>query len=178
MAFKPQDNEGSVDSANAYGSVAGLRAYWSDRGVDLTAKTDGDLEVAIILATDFLDSRYVWVGVQRRIAQGTQWPRSSLPSLRLRGIPPAVENATYLMAQRALSGKPLMPDPTFDPSGQKVASSTKKVGPIEVSQTFSESSGGNPAASTPAYPEVDLMLRAAGLLAANGGSGSGSLVRA
>jgi len=174
MAFKPQNADGTVEHANAYVSVAEMKAYWDDRGIDLSAKTDTELEVSIVKATDFLDSRYTWVGYQRHRLQGTQWPRGGLPSSFLRGLPLALKNACCLMAQRALAGKPLMPDPTFDPSGQKVTGSTKKVGPIEVSLTFAEAVSGSPGASVPAYPEVDLMLKAAGLVMSGG---SGVLVR-
>lgn len=174
MAFTPQNADGTVDFANAYVDVAALRSYWDDRGVDLTAKTDAELQVAIIKATDYLDGRYTWVGYQLRKDQGTQWPRGGLPTSFLRGLPLALRNACCLMAQRALAGKPLMPDPTFDPSGQKVTESSKEVGPIKVSTKFAEATGGSPGASTPAYPEVDLMLKAAGLTVSGG---SGSLVR-
>lgn len=174
MAFTPQNADGTVDFANAYVEPAAMRTYWADRGVDLSTKTDEELEVAIIKGTDYLDGRYTWVGYQLRKDQGTQWPRGGLPTSFLRGLPSALKNATFMMAQRALAGKPLMPDPTFDPSGQKVSESTKKVGPIEVSLKYAESSGGSPGASTPAYPEVDLMLKAAGLVVTGG---SGTLVR-
>ncbi|URA07000.1 virion structural protein [Xanthomonas phage Elanor] len=173
MAFTLQDNDGNIDNANAYTDEATVRAYWMDRGVDLTAKTDAELEVAIVLATSYLDGRYKWVGWQRRRLQGTQWPRGGVTSF-LRGLPPALITATCMMANRALSGKPLIPDPTFDPSGQKVTESTKKVGPIEVSLKFAESHGSNPAASGPQYPEVTLALQAAGLI---GSGNSGEVAR-
>ena len=174
MAFNPQDNDGNVDSANSYVSVATVRAYWADRGVDLTAKMDTEVQVAAVKATDYLDARYKWVGYQLRRLQGTQWPRGGVSSF-LRGLPPALTSAACMMAQRAFT-KELIPDPAFDPSGQKVQESTKKVGPIEVSLKFAESSGaGGAAASVPDYPEVTLMLQAAGLV---GSGNSGELGRA
>lgn len=173
MALKPQDNEGSVDAANSYADVATLRAYWDDRGVDLSSRTDEEVEVALVKATDFLDARYRWVGVQLRRAQGTQWPRGGVSSY-LKGLPPALVNATCLMANRAFT-RELMPDPTFDPSGQKVTESTKKVGPIEVSLKFAESTGASLTDAVPQYPEVTLMLQGAGLI---GSSNSGQLARA
>lgn len=72
MAFNQQDNDGTVDGANAYTDPATVRAYWADRGVDLSAKTDTELEQAIVNATTYLDARYSWVGWQRRRLQGTQ----------------------------------------------------------------------------------------------------------
>lgn len=164
MAFNQQDNDGTVDGANAYTDPDTVRAYWLDRGVDLSAKTDDELRAAIVNATTYLDAQYRWVGWQLRRLQGTQWPRGGVTSF-LRGLPPALTTAVCMVANRALSGKPLMPDPTHDPSGQKVTESTKKVGPIEVSLKFAESSGGSLASTTPQYPEVTLTLQQAGLIA-------------
>ncbi|UGL62840.1 virion structural protein [Xanthomonas phage MET13-T1] len=163
MAFNQQDNDGTVDGANAYTDPATVRAYWADRGVDLSAKTDTELQQAIVNATTYLDARYSWVGWQRRRLQGTQWPRGGVTSF-LRGLPPALTVAVCMVANRALSGKPLMPDPTFDASGQKVTQVTKKVGPIELSTTFAESSGASLAAATPQFPEVTMTLQQAGLV--------------
>lgn len=163
MAFLQQNKDGTVENANAYTDPATVRAYWLDRGVDLSAKSDADLQAAIINATTYLDARYSWNGWQLYRLQGTQWPRGGLTSF-LRGLPPALIQATCMVANRALSGKPLIPDPTYDPSGQKITQATKKVGPIEVSTTFAESTWGNPGASVPQFPEVTLTLQAAGMI--------------
>ena len=69
MAFTQQNNDGTVDGANAYTDPATVRAYWSDRGVDLTARTDPELQVAIVNSTTYLDGRYRWVGYQLRRLQ-------------------------------------------------------------------------------------------------------------
>ncbi len=172
MAFQPQDNDGNVDNANSYVDVATIRAYWLDRGVDLSLKTDDEVQVAAIKATDYLDARYKWVGYQLRRLQGTLWPRGGVTSF-LRGIPPALSDATCMMAQRAFT-KELMPDPTYDPSGGKVTSVLKEVGPIKTQTQYSESSGASIASTTPQYPEVTLMLQGAGLISS---SNSGELGR-
>lgn len=178
MAFTQQNEDGTVDNANAYTDAATVRAYWLDRGVDLSTKTDQEMEAAIIKATTYLDSRYKFVGYQMRRLQGTQWPRSGLTSTPwpydtgysfLRGLPPALIAATCMLTTRALS-KDLMPDPTYDPSGQVVTEETKKVGPIEVSKKYAASYGAGLASSTPQYPEVTLTLQAANMLA-SGNSG-------
>lgn len=172
MAFRQQNADGTVENANAYVSAQQIREYWADRGVDLTAQSDEALEVASIKATDFLDARFSWVGYKLYRLQGTQWPRGGVSTF-LRGIPDALCNAACSLAQRALT-KPLMPDPTFEPTGQKVIESTKKVGPLEVSTKFSEGTGNSPAQQLPQYPEITLMLQGANLI----GSGyGGSVVR-
>lgn len=171
MAFTVQAADGSVDSANSYVSVAAVRAYWLDRAIDLSTYTDAQIEAAAVKATDYLDAKYKWVGYQLRTTQGTQWPRGSV-STRLAGLPPALLNAACALAQRALT-KSLMPDPTVDASGLQVTEATKTVGPISVTTKFTSPSA-NPAASVPDYPEVSLMLSAAGMV---GSSNSGELSR-
>lgn len=174
MAFTRQNNDGTVDGANAYTDVATVRAYWADRGVDLTARTDQELQVAIVNSTTYLDGRYRWVGYQLRRLQGTQWPRGGVTSF-LRGLPPALVTATCMLASRALTGKPLMPDPTFDASGGQVVESLKEVGPIKVQTKFNASQSTSASAKTPDYPEVTLTLQSAGLI---GSGNSGELGRA
>lgn len=171
MTIKVQDEHGSIEAANSYADVAAVRAYWSDRGVDLSAKTDEELASALVKATDYLDARYRWVGYQLHRLQGTQWPRGGVTSF-LRGIPPALTNATCMLAQRALS-KPLLPDPTRDASGQRVESKLTEVGPIKTQVKFAQVN--SPRDLAPEYPEVTLMLQAAGMV---GSGNSGEIGRA
>lgn len=182
MAFTQQNDDGTVDNANAYTDPATVRAYWADRGVDLSASTDAQLQAAIVKATTYLDARYKFVGYQMRRLQGTQWPRGGLTTTPwpndsgysfLRGLPPALIAATCMLTTRALT-KDLMPDPTYDASGQKVTEETKKVGPIEVSKKYAESYGAGLASSTPQYPEVTLTLQNANMIASGN---SGQVVR-
>ena len=174
MTFKPQDADGTVDGANSYATVAEVRAYWADRGVDLASSTDAQVQVAAVKATDYLDARYRWVGWQRRRLQGTQWPRGGVTSF-LRGLPPSLVSATCSLAQRALSGKELLPDPTRDASGQAATEVLKEVGPIKVQTKFASAVQGSLSTSTPQFPEVTLMLQAAGLV---GSGSSGEIGRA
>lgn len=169
MALKPQNSDGTVSDANAYGTVEGLRSYWSDRGVDLSTYTAAQLEVALILATDYIDIRYKFIGYQAYNTQGTQFPRNSV-SLSHRGLPKALVYATYMLALRSVKGVVLAPDPVYNPGGQVVSSKKVKVGPIETDYTYAASSSRRPGATLPQFPDVDLALRAAGLLeSANSG---------
>lgn len=163
MAFTPQDNDATVDGANSYVGVAAVRAYWLDRGIDLAQYTDAQVQSAAVKATDYLDARHRWVGYQLRRLQGTQWPRGGVSSF-LRGIPPALANATCALAQRALAGKTLLPDPTVDASGQRVLEKTTKVGPIETQLKYSGALPVGSAETVPQFPEVTLALKAAGLV--------------
>lgn len=173
MAFKVQNDDGTVEGANSYVTPAQVVEYWADRGVDLSSKSQDEMQAACVDATDYLDARYGFVGYQLYRLQGTQWPRGGVTSW-LRGLPPALVNAACQLAQRSASGVALSVDPTMDPSGRVVSKTSKKVGPIETSVEYSEAGAASPEAATPRFPEVDLMLRQAGLV---GGVG-GRLVRA
>lgn len=173
MAFTVQNDSGTVPSANAYVTVAEFKAFQDDRGGDYSAASDEQIEKAIVRATDFLDTRYSFVGQQRTADQGTQFPRflagrefESYEKSPLSGLPRALKGAACLLAMRSLSGSNLLPDPSFSVGGQ-VTGVRKKVGPIETETTFAETS---PALQqeAPKYPDVDLLLRNAGLLGPSG----------
>lgn len=173
MAFTVQNDSGSVLSANAYVTVAEFKAFQDDRGGDYSSASDDQIEKAIVLATDFLDTRYSFSGQQRDVDQGTQFPRfltgrefGSYEKTPLSGIPRALKHAACLMAMRSLGGATLLPDPTFSTAGQ-VTAVKKKVGPIETETKYSDAL---PVVQpeTPKYPDVDLMLRNAGLLGPSG----------
>lgn len=168
MAFTVQNENGTVPGANAYVSVDEFKSFHTDRGT-LGTHTDEQIVKAIILATDFLDTRYSFVGEQLNLDQGTQFPRripgSSSRDVR-RGLPRALKQAACLLAARALAGATLLPDPTFNPGGV-VVSVTKKVGPLETSTQFAAPEPGA-APAAPQYPDVDLQLKNAKLLATAG----------
>lgn len=167
MGFVLQASDGStVADANAYASVTQLRAHAADRGVDLTGKTDADVEKAIVAATDFMDAAYPYVGFQLYRDQGTQWPRGGLTTSFLRGLPPALVKSTCILAIKVLKGTvlDLLPTPSVDPSGLAVSEVSKSVGPISTTTKFAVPSGGASASAVrPVYPEVELLLRRAGL---------------
>lgn len=169
MAFTVQNDTGTAQDANAYVSVEEFKSFQSDRGGNISAFTDDQIEKAIVRATDFLDARYSFVGEQWRLEQGTQFPRQledrpfkGYEKDPRTGLPRALKHATCLLAMRSLGGATLLPDPTYNPGGQ-VTSITKKVGPIETSTDFAEPVPGQ-APAAPQYPDVDLLLKNAKLL--------------
>lgn len=174
MTIKVQNENGTIEGANSYVDAAAVRAFWLDRGVDLSAKTDDELSVAAVRAADYLDAKYSWTGYQLYRLQGTQWPRGGVTSF-LRGLPPALVSAACMLTQRALT-KPLMPDPAFDASGQRVESKLTEVGPIKTQVKYVAPTGVK--SMTPEYPEVTLMLQAAGLIASGNSGNSGEIGRA
>lgn len=89
VAIIPQDDTGTVVDANAYDTVAAFKAYHALRGNDVTALSDDQIAVALIRATDYIDVRFTFPGIQLVkeddtadppvVAQTTAWPRQAPP---------------------------------------------------------------------------------------------------
>jgi len=77
MTLIVQDDNGIIVGANAYITVAEFKAYHDARGGSYVGKSDPDIEKAIILATDYLDDRFNYVGRRRNLEQDTAWPRNN-----------------------------------------------------------------------------------------------------
>lgn len=158
MSFLVQDDNGTVDNANAYVTVAFVRAYFTDRGVSTASFTDQQLQEAIVRATDYLDGRFLFPGERGRPEQRTQWPRIdaeySDDDRPIFGVPVEIEEAcseyTLIAAAQEIN-----PTPTRDATGQRIQSKSETVGPISTSVSYV----GGAAFSLPAYPKADLKLR-------------------
>jgi hypothetical protein len=168
MALVLQNDMGSVPNANAYIDVAFFKAYHDDRGNDYGTPTDDVLAQKIIIGTDYVDTRFRYIG-SRLIGrqQATEWPRQSaydLDRYAVIGIPMEVKEATAEYALRALKGD-INPDPIRDESGATIQSKSEQVGPIQESVTYV----GGATVTMPKYPAADQKLRKAGLVL-NGGT--------
>lgn len=166
MAFVVQASSGThVPGANSYITVAYFRSYHADRGNTLPAAAaqDSAVEAALVRATDYLDTRFRFVGHRMYGRdQSTEWPRSSAVDADRRpvdGIPAEIAEATAEYALRSFL-RPLNPDPTRDASGAIVASKSEQVGPIAKSVTLAAAGAWTP----PKYPAADQKLRRAGLV--------------
>lgn len=144
MAFTPEDGTG-VTGANAYGTVAGFRAYHTDRGraVTDTDLTDAVVQQRLILGTDYIQTRWAgqFKGWPTNEDQGLHFPASGLCDRYNRAIandavPTNVEHAAYEYAFRASAD--LYNEPTVDATGGKVTGIRRKVGPLETETTFAE----------------------------------------
>jgi len=150
-----------VAGANAYVSVAFFKARMDAKLRSYAGKTDDQLIAAITAATEYVDTRFRFVGYRVAAGQSTEWPRQNAyddRGDRVVGVPDAVMKATCDYAFRALSAE-LMPDATRDESGQVVKSKTEKVGPLEESVEYATYF-----ASMPEYPAADRLLSSRGLV--------------
>jgi len=104
-------------------------------------------------------------------AQHTEWPRQGVVDYNgdsVYGVPLVVQRATCEAAIRVLNGTQLQPDydPTVVTSGGVLSSYTNEIGPIRETKTYDTKLG---LGFFPSIPQVDRMLRSAGLLLAGGG---------
>lgn len=163
---------GYVDSLSRWNRLltAEGHAFLYDEGLGVdypfgVLEPNSNIEKAIVVATDYLDHRFRFVGEKSRVDQRTQWPRISAEDANgdLRsGIPSEVKEACAEYAFVALSTGALNPTPTRDDSGVAVKLKREKVGPIEEETEFVESA----TYALPKYPVADQRLKASGLVIA------------
>lgn len=108
MAFEQETGSGSSTS-NSYGSVAGFKDYWTDRGTDYTSETDATIQSWLIQATEYIDTKYRFKGYAISSDQALLWPRSGMYDkndypILTNVIPPELINATYQLAAHVTDG--------------------------------------------------------------------------
>ena len=118
-------------SANSYISNTDVDAYWLARNsTTWSSASDTEKDAALIEATQYLDSRYTWIGYLADTAQALNWPRTDAydkEGRELTDIPNNVESSAAELALQALSGRLV----NTGSSNGKVTS-MEKVGEIEV----------------------------------------------
>lgn len=174
MAFVVEDGTG-VANANAYILVAYYRAYWLDRGKDLTAQTDQQVQGYIVRATDYVERRFGqnYLGSRKTLTQALGMPREGIVLDGVEISPDAVP-AMFQMgiaeyAYRASKYADLAPDSPVPfareaegggtvPSGGAVIAESKKVGPIEKSVEYADPTAASNSWAIPAYPAADALI--------------------
>lgn len=161
MSFIVEDGT-IVANANAYVTVAEFRAYHGDRGNSLAGFSAGNMEDAIVRATDYLDARFQFVGQKRSRSQSTQWPRYNAfdtDNFMVGGVPVEVKEACMEYAFIALS-EDINPTPERSPTGQVVSSKSERVDVLSESTTYATGDS----FTLPRYPVADLKLARSGLI--------------
>lgn len=94
-----------VASANTYLDLAALKAYFSERAIDMTAYSDANLEAALHTATDLLEYNYTYKGsiVDETTPQVLLWPRTGLTDRRGITLPDTTIPPELLAAQAELA---------------------------------------------------------------------------
>jgi len=163
MTLNVQNDTGTTANADSYLALADFKAYHTARGNAYATYADALIEAAIIKATDHIDRRWEFVGAKLRgREQNTAWPRLrayDVDGYLVEGIPEEVADACAEYAFRALSA-PLNPDPVT--GSNTLTSYTKKLGPIERTETFK--AGAESSQANPSYPAADNLLLRSGLV--------------
>lgn len=145
-----------VADADSYGTVSGLKNFAAKRGTDLTENyTDAQLEVAMIKATDYLESkRDRYQGEKVDSTQSLQFPRSGVYVdnilIATNAIPNELISAQYFLAMSAVS-EDLQPDKSPDDKG-RVTSETVE-GAVSVDYEYVES------VTDPIFVKADALLQ-------------------
>ena len=133
MALVVEDGTGK-SNANAYVDVASVTSYAADRNYTAWAGYSTPVqEAAIIAATFYLDSKYIFIGQKATAAQALAWPRVGASDVNdgvdyaANSIPLSLRRAVMELAVKAGAGTNLMPDLAH---GGQVKS--ESVGPISV----------------------------------------------
>ena len=141
MAFIVEDGTG-LSNATSYLSVANFKTYHTDRGNDFAPYSDTSIEIALVLATDFVDRRYRYVGIRATGRdQAREWPRQSAYDpddwlISSNSVPPEILDATAELGFIAL-GESLIPNPSWDQTGNPLTESTDTVGNMRRTRRYS-----------------------------------------
>lgn len=137
MAFTVEDGTG-LTTATSYLSEADADAYHLDRGNEAWTDADsGDREAALVLATDYLDTEFRFLGLILTDDQALAWPRSGVADQEGRDVPDdavpvQIERAT---AELALASLQTSLQPNSSGRSETTAQS-KSAGGLSVSTTL------------------------------------------
>lgn len=168
ITLRIQDDNGTVQDANAYIDVDYFRSYHEENGNDVSGFDDETVKVGIIRGKNYIDSGAgnTYKGEPVASDGGSAFPRYNLTDragniVLGMSLPMKKANAEYALI--GCSG-PIAPTPEQDASGARVVQSSERVGPISESKTFAN--GGD--YQRPEYPVADAILRAAGYVMMGG----------
>jgi hypothetical protein len=169
-----------LSTANVYISLADATEYHRVRGNGLwgPAATENDMCVALIRATQYLDTRWVWTDVRAKTAQTLGFPREEVYDVDgndvSASVPLEIKDACCEYALAVLgTGVALVElSPTPDQStGIKVTMQRDKVGSLETETRYDTGVG---VRFTVTYPHADRIIKRSGY-AINGGGGGGAM---
>lgn len=161
-----QNDQGNVDGADTLATVEFFRAYHTARGRDYSATIDATIEAAGVIATDYMGSRWSYVGETKTDDQTTPFPRWNADDVNGRsidGIPMPVKQAWAEYTAIQLAGD-LETAPTRDDSGARVIQISERVGPVSEAKTFASGA----AYQRPVYPVPDGILKRNGYVVSGG----------
>jgi len=176
MAFVVEDGSG-LDNATSYIDEAFADDYFSDRGnTDWATLSSTVKQQVLIKATDYIDKRFgiQFSGYPNYKTQRLQWPRYGackqngwwINSNGELSIPNELKWATAEYALQAALAGSLIEEGSTEATASPKIGETIKVGPVTVSERFSDSSSKARVSgvdvisdsSIPEYPAADLII--------------------
>lgn len=132
MAFVVEDGTG-LSTANSYNTIDFLDQYHTDRGnFTWTDESLAIKQAKAIIATDYIDVRFTYLGSKLKETQALEFPRDNLFLNRteLEGVPDIVKKAHAELAFIALTQN-LFNTPSVSDRGLLLTKERTRVGPIE-----------------------------------------------
>ncbi len=133
MAFVAEDGTG-LENSNSYVSIADFTEYWTDRNIDYTSKTDIEIQASLIIATQYIDNNFNFIGYKLSNAQALKFPRYQAFTREgyfIEGIPEKIKYAVIEATKINIGGTDL-----FGTGEDGIKETTKSVGPISTSYKF------------------------------------------
>lgn len=100
-----------VDGAESYASIAEFSLYCEKYGIDISDKTDAELEIALRKATDYIESAYSqkFKGERINSDQSLSFPRVGMVvhsyELSSNFVPDAVKKSCFELANKSFSSE-------------------------------------------------------------------------
>jgi hypothetical protein len=177
------ENGAGLSAANTYINLAPAAAYHALRGNEIWADaSESDQVVALIRATDYVESRWTFTGTPLLITQALSFPRAT-KYLNSRGadvsstVPTEIAEATaeYALAVLGTGAGLVSLSPAVDQTEpNSVTYKREKVGTLEEETRYDTARG---IKITLSYPTADKIIKSSGFLAGGGSSRSGSTIR-
>ena len=113
IEFKLEDGTGLPD-ATSYCSVDEFKQYHLNRGTDYSSLTDDQIQAALNIATEYIDSSYSFKGYVTSVSQSLAFPRFDIGDTNQ--VPSGVKLACCYLAGKALT------DNIFDEVDENIVS--------------------------------------------------------
>ena len=174
------ENGAGLSAANTYVTLAAATSYHALRGNDVWSEvSESDQVVALIRATDYIETRWTFTGTPLRTTQALSFPMAA-KYLNNRGadvsstVPTEIAEAAAEYALSVLGTGAALVDlsPAVDQTEpNSVTYKREKVGTLEEETRFDTARG---LKITLSYPTADKIIQSSGFLA---GGRSGSTIR-
>ena len=125
-----------LEDANSYVNIEDYKTYWIDRNIDISNKSDIELQASLVLATQYIDNNYNFVGYKSSHKQSLEFPRYNAytrEGYRINGVPKKLIYAVNEAGYMSLNGTSL-----FASTQSDIKERTEDVGPIKTTYKYGD----------------------------------------